>query len=344
MKRINVFYLLINLIITSCSNKYHKHIKEYNFIAQDGKPDYADLNYWAAHPYKHNTSDSVPKPLRSNYSKDSTVDVFFVHPTTYSDKEKSQGWNAAIDNAELNAKTDYSTILYQASIFNAIGRIFAPRYRQANYWCYFPISKDDSIQAKAAFEIAYQDVKTAFEYYLKNYNNGRPIIIAAHSQGTTHAKRLLKEYFENNTLKNKLVVAYIVGIPIEPNYFSDLKACINPNQTGCYCGWRTLQEGYKPAYMLSEKYNAVVTNPLTWDSSKPNADRRLNEGAVLLKFNKIIKDVAAANIDGGALFTPKPKFFGNVFFKSKNYHVADYNLYYMSIRKNAAQRINAFWK
>ena len=33
--------------------------------------------------------------------------------------------------------------------------------------------------------------KAAFQYYLEHYNNGRPFIIASHSQGTYHAKRLI---------------------------------------------------------------------------------------------------------------------------------------------------------
>ncbi len=41
-----------------------------------------------------------------------------------------------------------------------------------------------------AFDLAYEDLKTAFENYLKHYNKGRPIIIASHSQGSLHALRL----------------------------------------------------------------------------------------------------------------------------------------------------------
>jgi len=344
MKACSIITTLFIFILTACNNKYQQHIKDYTFHATNGKPDYNNLNYWAAHPYKHDASDSVPKPLRKNYHPDSVVDIFFIYPTTYTDKEKILGWNAPVDDATLNAKTDYTSILFQASIFNEAGRVFSPRYRQANYYSYFPQTKDDTLKAVAAFDTAYADVKTAFEFYLKHWNNGRPIIIASHSQGTTHAKKLLHDFFENTNLQNKLVVAYLVGIPVEPNYFKELKPCENPNQTGCYCSWRTLQQGYKPNYILNEKYIAVVTNPLTWDSLKPNADRHLNEGSILLNFNKLYKHVAAANIDSGVLFTPKPKFFGSMFLKTKNYHIADYNFYYLSVRKNVQQRINAFWK
>ena len=61
-----------------------------------------------------------------------------------------------------------------------------------------------------AFELAYQDVKKAFEYYLEHYNNGRPIIIASHSKGSTHTIRLLKEFFDGKQLKEKLVMAYLI--------------------------------------------------------------------------------------------------------------------------------------
>ena len=87
------------------------------------------------------------------------------------------------------------------------------------------------------------DLKTAFQYYLDHYNQGRPIIIASHSQGTTHAERLLKEFFEDKPLKSKLVVAYIIGMAIPKNYFSSLGPCKDSTQTGCFVGWRTYKKG-----------------------------------------------------------------------------------------------------
>jgi hypothetical protein len=336
--------LLLLLFLIGCSNKYHQFVSNYSFKSADGRPDYSNLDYWAAHPWKHDPSDSVPKPLLENYRADSSVDIFFLYPTSYTDLTKPYGWNAPIDNAELNAKTDYTSILYQASVFNAAGRIFSPRYRQANLSSYYPVTGDDTLKAKAAFELAYGDIKNAFEYYLRHYNNGRPIIIASHSQGTTHAKKLLQEYFDGKILQNKLVVAYVVGIFVEPNLLQHITSCESPNQTGCICSWRTFKEGYKPDFVEKEKFTAIVTNPITWDKTKPVADRRENKGSVLFNFNKPNKSVADAKVEAGVLWTRKPKFFGNIFYTSTNYHIADYNFYYLSIRNNVAQRISAFWK
>lgn len=343
MRRI-ALYSIIVFVTASCSAGYTKFISNYTSKSNTGLPDYSNIDYWAAHPWKQDPSDSVPKPLRKDFVMDSTVDVFFLYPTSYTDKEKSLGWNATIDDANLNAKTDYSSILYQASIFNSVGRVFAPRYRQANYFAYLPITKEDTTNAIAAFELAYLDVKAAFEYYLAHYNNGRPIVIAAHSQGTTHAKRLLKEFFDGTVLQNKLVVAYLAGMPVEPNYFKTIQACVNPNTTGCFCSWRTFKKGYKPNYVIYEPFTAVVTNPLTWDINQPQTTITANKGAVLQNFNKVVPKVTNAMVQDGVLWANHPRFFGSFLLRNKNYHIADYNFYYLSIRENAANRARMFWK
>ncbi|TAF51927.1 MAG: DUF3089 domain-containing protein, partial [Sphingobacteriia bacterium] len=229
---------------------------------------YQDLALWAAHPYKWDPADSVPEPLRAAHRLDSSIDVFFLHPTTYTDKGFPLGPNGPVDNAALNEKTDNSTILKQASIFNAAGRVFAPRYRQANYFQYLPTNAQELATAQQAFELAYADIREAFVYYLKHWNKGRPIILAAHSQGSTHGQRLLKEFFDTTVLRNRLVVAYLVGMPINPNQYQALKPCLSPFQTGCITSWRTYREGTLPASVQQEKAPIIVTNPLTWDSQK----------------------------------------------------------------------------
>ena len=205
-----------------------------------------------------------------------------------------------------------------------------------------PYYTSDTASARAALDEAYSDVKAAFDYYMLHYNNGRPVIIASHSQGTTHAKRLLKEYFDGTPLQQKLVAAYIVGIAVEPDWFTHLQPCNKPTQTGCFCTWRTLQEGYLTDFVKNENFTAIVTNPLTWDADKPDVPREDNDGSILLNFNKLVRHVAGATVHGGVLWTVKPHFFGNLFYTNKNYHIADYNLYYLSIRNNVQERIKSY--
>lgn len=331
--------LIIIVLLNGCANNnYNNYSINYSKVNWEEQPDYSQLKNWAAHPLKSDPSDSLPRSIAKNYLPKQLVDVFFIHPTTYLDPLMPNGWSASLKDFNLNLKTDLSTILNQASIFNEVGSVYAPRYRQAHIKSYYPENRVDTLNALAAFELAYQDVKKSFEYYLKNNNHNKPIIIASHSQGSTHAKRLLKEYFDGKELSKKLVAAYIVGMAIDPAEFDNLKACSTPTETGCICAWRTYKEGYIPPFVQIEKFKSIVTNPLTWDSNQPSASRALNEGAVLYNFNKIIPKVAGAINHEGVLWTPYPKFFGNFLYKTSNYHIADFNFYYLSVRKNARDR------
>ncbi len=340
MQRIFLLFLFVAVSAWfSCAPKYAKFVSSYQHPASSAEPDYGNLFYWAAHPYKHDPSDSVPRPLVASTTKDSVVDVFFLHPTTLTDKEDT-AWNADINDARLNAKTDYSTILYQASAFNEC-RVFAPRYRQAHVRSYYT---SDTVVARTALDLAYADIKKSFQYYLDHYNNGRPIIIAAHSQGSTHAQRLLKEFFEDKPLKNRLVVAYILGMYIPNDYFKTIPLCKDSNQTGCIVGWRTYKNGYEPDFVKKENNSGWVTNPLTWTIDSTQGTYAMNQGGVITDFNKLRVGIADAQIHDGVLWIHQPHIPGGFLLRMKNFHVGDINLYYVNIRNNVRQRINLFWK
>ena len=328
------------IILPSCTQRDYSYLPAYHFKSATEKPDYANLDYWAAHPWKKDPGDSVPKPLLRGYIKDSVADVFFIHPTTLTAKSDHR-WNAPIDDAGINAKTDYTTILYQASVFNEKCRVFSPRYRQAHIRSFFV---PDSVSRKY-FDLAYEDVRNAFIYYLDHYNQGHPIIIASHSQGTVHAARLLKEFFENKLLHKKLVCAYLVGMPVPEKYYTTIKPCDDSLATGCFVSWRSFKQGYEgPQIVKKEDYRSVVINPLTWTRDSAYYPSSLNKGGILLNFNKIIPAAVSAGIHRNILWTSKPNIFGKIFFIKKNYHVGDINLFYMNIRENASARIVAFNK
>lgn len=347
MKRFT-FFVVPAVLLISCADKYHSFKSQYQFKSPDGKPDYRNLDYWAAHPWKKDPADSVPEPLR-NEIRDSVADVIFLHPTTFTAKKNAAIQNALIDDEYINAKTDYSTVLFQASAFNQQCRVFAPRYRQAHIANFF---SGDSEKAIQAFELAYEDLKNAFLFYLKTWNNRRPIIIAAHSQGSMLAERLLKEFFEDKPLKEQLVVAYIIGWPVPSNYFSSLKMCADSLQTGCLCSWRTFRKGYVPRFMrkdtkeegLNELFgikNAQVTNPLSWTTTDEYVSRKQNKGSVLTHFNKVFYQTTDAQTSRGLLYVKKPKFPWSFLYFRKNYHIADINLFYLNIRENIRQRLAA---
>jgi pimeloyl-ACP methyl ester carboxylesterase len=334
------FALIVISSLWSCSPSYYKKISKTpaSTTATD-IPDYSNIDMWAAHPYKIDPSDSIPRPFRHEW-KDSTIDVFFLHPTTFTDHSRAWQVNADVYNDTLNAKTDYSSILYQATIFNQQARVFAPRYRQAHYDMY---SYSDTARARVAFETAYSDIRRAFIYYLEHHQ-GRPIIIAGHSQGAQHAKTLIREFFDGQLLKNRLVAAYLIGMPVRSDEFKTIPPCRDSLQTGCFVAWRTFQKNYEgPAY-LSREANTVVTNPLSWKTDSGYANRALHKGAILYQFNKLFKSPNDARVHGSILWVSKPKFPGAMFYRSKNYHIGDLNLFYANVREDVRRRIGLFWK
>ena len=132
------------------------------------------------------------------------------------------GWNANIDDENINSKTDKETILYQASVFNKYCRVFAPRYRQANIEAFYTNNKE---AADAAFDTAYNDVKMLLNITWNIIiTEGRSLLLLiARERGMP--EDCLKNFLKDKPLEKQLVCAYIVGLPVFTNYFSELKPC-----------------------------------------------------------------------------------------------------------------------
>ncbi|GLR17839.1 DUF3089 domain-containing protein [Portibacter lacus] len=338
--KMRLFVLL--LLLTACTSVPKIPQGVFEPISDKGAPDYSDLKYWAASPLKKDNADRTPGDIYKDHQDEADVDVFFLHPTSYTREKGNTEWNAELDDEELNEKTDNGTILFQASVFNGAAKVYAPRYRQAHIYVFYNEDEQKKADAKKAMKLAYQDIRNAFKYYLKNLNNGRPIIIASHSQGTIHAIQLMNEFFEGKPLKEQLVAAYLIGMPVRKSSFPTIPACESADETGCFVTWRSYQRGYLPAWHESGS-DIVVTNPLSWSTDTTLVPAEENKGTVLFKFNKGVKPgIADAQVYEDHLWVTKPKFRGSVFLTFKNYHIADYNLFYADIRENVQDRVKAY--
>lgn len=295
-------------------------------------PDYENPSHWAALPWKQDNADLVPSGTGlSDKQERARADVFFIHPTTFI---SPTSWNAGVSNPFINRITDGTTILHQASVFNGSCRVFAPRYRQATLYSFFDLENS----GKKALDLAYEDIRTAFEYYLEHYNNGRPIIIAAHSQGSYHGVRLLRDYFDSWPLQERLIAAYLPGMPVPENTFRSIPPCDSSGQTGCFITWNTVGWGSKIDFLG----NSVCVNPLTWNRTPGHADAARNLGGVRRSFDGIDPYVTDAKASEGHLWIHAPRTKGYSTLAKDNYHTLDYNLFYMNIRENAACRIQRF--
>lgn len=305
-------------------------------------PVYDDLYYWAAHPFKQDAADKVPAFLK-NEVRDSSVDVFFIHPTSFTKDMLNAPWNADVNDSVLNRDTDNRTIQFQASVFNGSCRVFAPRYRQAHLKAFFTTQRQ---LGKDALALAYSDVKAAFEYYLQHWNNNRPIIIAAHSQGTVHAIQLLKDFFDGTGLQKKLVAAYLVGFQVKPGDFKNLKPSTSPTATGGIISWRTFIYDNVDLVTKRERGGSICINPITWTNDTNWSDTTLFKGAVLQGFNFLMKKPPVSAIiskEYNILWAKLPEGLPTPGIRNGNLHIADYNLFYMNIRENVQQRIAAYF-
>ena len=334
------FWTIISLLsaVSAYSQGVYKITDSFDQTAQPPKPDYQSEQHWAALPHKRDAADSIPLGLALKDGQAlASADVFFIYPTIFTDKPASQyRWNADVNDRALNDKIQRTTILNQASVFNASCKIYAPYYRQAHLYAFYTPNQAD---AQKALDLAYADVKVAFEVYLKNYNNERPIVIASHSQGSYHAERLIKDFFDEKPLRVKLVAAYLVGRAIKPDAFKSILPSESPDEVGVWASWNTFARGYYPKNYKQYFEGAQSTNPLLWNSGVAFAAKELNAGGVGPKF-KCIPQLADAQNNAGMLWINKPYVSGRAFIRTKNWHYADINLFYMNIRENIALRIS----
>lgn len=298
-------------------------------------PVYSDTTFWAALPFMKDPADSIPVHALSDNQSKAAVDVFFIYPTLYL---KAKNWNAPVAKTKFNREVDESTILHQASVFNGSCRVFAPRYRQMTYYGFY----DEEGERECALELAFSDVATAFQYYLAHWNNGRPFIIAGHSQGSLMALMLLQQVVDGKPIQDQLVAAYLAGWPIKPSDLKAIPLCKGPNQTHCYVTWNTVAWDYKLNKRSKQFFReAQCVNPLTWEVDTSYVGYNQNEGSLTRKYDTLLPFVTDAQIHGSLLWIHRDRLPGLAHFM-KRFHVADYNLFWSSIRENVAQRILAY--
>ena len=186
-------------------------------------PNYETPSAWAL----------IPQNPAAWSASDPPADVFFVHPTTF---DGGRNWNGPInDRRSAKLLTDVMLPNY-AGPFQRVGRVFAPRYRQASLYA-FLTNKEDAQEAR---RFAYSDVRRAFETFLRD-TDGRPIIIAGVEQGGALAARLLDDVVAHDPkLIARLAAAYLIDTIVPAaNYVpaSPIPACTARGQARCILAW-----------------------------------------------------------------------------------------------------------
>lgn len=302
-------------------------------------PNYADAKFWIALPTTPDGADKVP-PGETDGQANAPVDVFFVYPTTYIN---AGNWNAPFDDAEANARVTDAVLPAQASVFNGCCKIYAPRYRQATFAAFL----DREGNGAKALDLAYKDVEAAWDYYLANYNNGRPFILAGHSQGAGHVFTMLESKLAGTDVAKRMVAAYPIGATHDKAALpASIPVCESAEQTGCVVSWNSVGP---TAPVWRDTKADICVNPLTWNSKTGEAAHDLNLGSLSIAGGlRLVPKAADANCVDGRLivselhttqYDDRPMLLGK-----DNYHILDYGLFYANLRRNAQTRVDAYLK
>ena len=329
-------------------------------------PNYADPNSWIALPTRNDGADIVPTWCGEDRQSEAEVDTFFVYPTSFI---SSTANNADVRDVQANLLTAAGSLTQHASAYNAASRVYSPIYRQASQAIQSTQTNSSMSDAlRKSMKIARNDVLAAFDHYVNTWNNGRPIIIAGHSQGSLHASHLVKHLFANHAvLSKKLVAAYLIGNTVVAD---ELPApiCEMATQTGCLVSWNSIEVGGTGGTHWSDKITVQVglgfqryqngtgvkplcVNPITWMYDSKIAIKEEHTGAMPVTGHLLLPSFhtkllsAQCGVDG-ILYVSKPEghlgYFSEMTFKGKEYHAFDYSFFYPSIRNNVRSRVHSY--
>ncbi|HYE28880.1 MAG TPA: DUF3089 domain-containing protein [Allosphingosinicella sp.] len=315
---------------------------------------YADKRMWIARPDLPD-SPALWMPAGTKREGVARASVFFVHPTSYLQTTR---WNAPLEDAESQRRARLF-VQSQASVFNGVAEIWAPKYRQATFGAFLTTKGE----AQKALDFAYRDVAAAFHQFLRDAPKDRPILLAGHSQGSLHLARLLAERVAGKPETKRIAAAYIIGWPL--SIAADLPAlglpaCERRAQAGCVLAWQSFAEPADPK-LITDVYDKsagrtglsragspmLCTNPLTGarggeaaaaanlGTLVPNAE--LTEGRL-----KAPGVPARCDVRGFLLIGEDAPDLGPYVLPGNNYHVYDYALFWANLRADAAARVAAW--
>jgi len=290
--------------------------------------DYADDSNWI--------------DIQKNGTKD--VDVFFLCPTA---AVLAEGECATIDEMKELAPSVRASM---ASAYETCANVYMPYYRQIPF-CRVPPFNRDGIKYRKALQdnIPYDDVQAALDYYFENYNNGKPFILAGHSQGSCMSLVVLENYMkEHPEYYKRMIAAYVLGWAPSREYLASnphLKFAEGETDTGVIVSWNIIGPGAVERTIVVPE-NAVVINPINWKLDDTYAGPEENRGSFIDGKNLMNYADAKINLEKGYvesnteleyLVSPIPNILGD-----KSLHNGDYALFYNNIRENAIARVNAY--
>lgn len=228
---------------------------------RDG-PSYAEASHWLCRPDRMDACsvdlDAAVIDVDGSVSveaferaDDPAFDCFYVYPTVSRDQSVNSDMNAGPEEAAV--------IAAQFARYGEVCRTYAPLYRQTTLTALLAsrAGNDGSPIAslpEGSRDLAYSDVKAAWDYYLANDNDGRGVLLVGHSQGTAMLKRLVAEEIENDPVLDRVIAAHLIGFNVQVpsgavvgGEFDQMPLCQTSNETGCIIAFSAFAETRPPA-------------------------------------------------------------------------------------------------
>ncbi len=194
------------------------------------------------------------------------ADVFYVYPTAWYKTDSTEPNICAIDHPMMLAGS-VAAYAHQATAFETAGNVYAPYYRQADATYTLHLPENERWNVISGLPAG--DVTDAFKYYIEHLNNGRPFMLAGHSQGANVILVLLSGYMrENPEVYNRMIAAYVIGYPVTAQFMAEnphLKFAEGPDDTGVIISFNTQSPNVLPGHNLVVANNVgLVINPISW--------------------------------------------------------------------------------
>ncbi|MDR1362890.1 MAG: DUF3089 domain-containing protein [Spirochaetaceae bacterium] len=281
------------------------------------------------------------------------VDVFFLYPTSWR-AGYGQYPISAIGNLDMRHQSVYY-LKTRASAFETAGNIYAPFYRQLDASFVVAQRPIDGIGLFGG--VPFTDVAAAFDYYIEHYNNGKPFILAGHSQGSFAAAAIIALYLRDRPdVYSRMIAAYLIGMPVPDAFyevFTHVKPAKNADDLGVVISYNTnspVIDGKDPfAYPGN-----VLINPITWVTDDSYASNELSKGGIIVNSDGTFSDaphLADAKIDKSTgtivsnvdreKFSSEPA--SRAYFPLGVLHENDIPLFYYDLRANAENRVEKWF-
>jgi len=283
-------------------------------------------------------------------------DTFYIYSTMFMGANEGDADYATLDNKEVldNIWIEHAI---KSSVFEESTNLFIPYYRQSSMKHAAEVFQKEGTIDAALAGIPYTDITAALDYYFENYNDGRPFVIAGHSQGSAILRLVLKGYFkEHPEYYKRMVAAYAIGYSITKDDLEanpHMKFATGETDTGVIISWHA--EGPKnveanvpiPSVIISK--NGIAINPLNWKRDETYAPANENLGSIVMdetgktEIRDIDGDAQVCLARGTVVTNAKATPNDMVDLAGPQcYHQDDYSIFYNNIKDNVAKRIAAY--